>query len=311
MSKLFISCLAASAMLFVSCKDTKKQEENTEREKVTVEHISGTTEVLKNPKNVVVIAYGALDSFDELGIPVKGAPKTNLPSYLDKYAKDESIVDIGGIKEPNLEKVNAADPELIVIGARTAAMVDEFNKIAPAVNLDVDAKDYMTSFKNNQIAIGKMFGKEEQVEKELKDIDARIAKINEAAAKSDKKALIVLTNEGRMSAYGPGSRFGIIHDVFGVKPADNKIEVATHGQSISNEFIKEMNPDYIFVIDRGAAIKRATMTKEAFANALIQQTNAYKNDKIVFLNPEVWYLSGGGLKSIKMMITEVENAIAE
>ncbi|MGL4584126.1 MAG: ABC transporter substrate-binding protein, partial [Flavobacterium sp.] len=118
-------------------------------------------------------------------------------------------------------------------------------------------------------------------------------------------------NEGRLSAYGKGSRFGIIHDVFGVKPADQKIEVSTHGQAISNEFIKELNPDYIFVIDRGAAIKRATMGKEEFANALVKQTNAYKNDKIILLNPEVWYLSGGGLKSIKMMLDEVEQAIAE
>lgn len=311
MSKFLISCIAASALLFASCKETKKEESNEAREKVTVQHTSGSAEVTVNPENVVILSYGALDSFDELGLDVKGAPIGNLPAYLDKYNKADGVVNVGGIKDPNMEKINEVSPELIIIGARTASMLDEFNKIAPTLNLDVDAKDYMNSFKNNQRTIGKIFGKEDVVEKELKDIDARIAKINEIAAKSDKKALIVLTNEGRMSAYGPGSRFGIIHDVFGVKPADQKIEVATHGQSVSNEFIKEMNPDYIFVIDRGAAIKRATMSKEEFANALVQQTNAYKNDKIIFLNPEVWYLSGGGLKSIKMMISEVENAIAE
>lgn len=311
MSKFLISCVAASALIFTSCKENKTETTSESVEKVSVQHLSGTTEVIINPKNTVVLTYGVMDSFEDLGIEFKGAPMGNIPAYLGKYAEDKNISDVGGIKEPNMEKVNAIEPELIIISARTAAMYDEFSKIAPTINLDIDTKDYMNSFKANQRTIGKLFGKEEKVEQELKAIDNRVAKINEATAKSDKTALVVLANEGRLSAYGKGSRFGIIHDVFGVKPADQKIEVSTHGQAISNEFIKELNPDYIFVIDRGAAIKRATMSKEEFANALVKQTNAYKNDKIIFLNPEVWYLSGGGLKSIKMMLDEVEQAIAE
>ncbi len=313
MSKFMVSCLAASVFLFVSCKETKNEEKNSASEStevITVDHLSGTSEVKVNPKNPVVLTYGVLDTFDELGIPVKGVPGSNLPAYLDKY-KDAAYENVGGIKEPNAEKVNATDTELIIISGRTAVMYDEFKKIAPTINLDVDAKDYMNSFKKNQRIIGQLFGKEEQVEAELKDIDARIAEIKAINEKSDKKGLIVLANEGRLSSYGKGSRFGIIHDVFGLKPADENIEAATHGQVISNELIKELNPDYIFVIDRGAAIKRATLGKEEFANALVQQTNAYKNDKIIFLNPETWYLSGGGLKSIKMMIEEVENAVKE
>lgn len=311
MSKFLISCVAASALIFTSCKENKTETTSENVEKVSVQHLSGTTEVNVNPKNTVVLTYGVMDSFEDLGIEFKGAPMGNLPAYLGKYAEDKNISDVGGIKEPNMEKVNAIEPELIIISARTASMYDEFSKIAPTINLDIDTKDYMNSFKANQRTIGKLFGKEEKVEQELKAIDNRVAKINETTAKSDKTALVVLANEGRLSAYGKGSRFGIIHDVFGVKPADQKIEVSTHGQAISNEFIKELNPDYIFVIDRGAAIKRATMSKEEFANALVKQTNAYKNNKIIFLNPEVWYLSGGGLKSIKMMLDEVEQAIAE
>lgn len=312
MSKFMISCVAASLMLFVSCKETKTNEQIAEGEVksvIEVSHLSGTSKVEHNPKNPVVLSYGILDSFDELAIPVKGIPKGNLPSYLAHYAKDTNIIDVGGIKEPNMEKVNECEPELIIISARTASMYDETSKIAPTVNMDVDLLHYMDSFKANQRTIGKLYDKEAEVEEQLKDIDARIAAINKLTSSSDKRALVVLANEGKLSAYGKGSRFGIIHDVFGVKPVDSNIEASTHGQVISNEFIKEANPDYIFVIDRGAAIKRATIGVEEFANVLIQQTNAYKNNKIIFLNPETWYLSGGGLKSIKMMITEIETAI--
>ncbi len=310
MNKFLVSCIAASFVLFASCDQANKKEVDPNAKQITVDHLSGQTSVPENPENVVILHYGILDTYDDLDIPAKGFPKASLPSYLQGHQNDPSAVDVGGIKEPNFEKVNELDPELIIISTRQAALYDELSKIAPTINLDIDRENYIESFKANQRVIGELYGKQEQVEKELEDIDKRIAAINAITSDSDKTALIVLVNEGRFSAYGPGSRFGIIHDVFGVKPADKNLDAtATHGQVISSEFIKEVNPDYLFVIDRGAAVKRAKMDKEEFANELIKQTNAYNEDNIVFLNPEIWYLSGGGLKSIKMMVEEIENAV--
>lgn len=62
--------------------------------------------------------------------------------------------------------------------------------------------------------------------------------------------LVVLSNGGKVSAFGPGSRFGMVHEVFGVKPADENVEVAQHGQNVSFEYIVDLDPDYLFVIDR-------------------------------------------------------------
>lgn len=307
MNRIILSSLALMAFLSFSCKGNQEKESTDDRNVITVKHQSGTTEVVEYPKNTVILNYGIADTFEELDIDFKGTSKAILPSYLKGL--DPSIVDVGNIVTPNMEKINELDPELIIISGRQAAMYEEFLKLAPTLNLNVDMSDYMESFKENQRIIGRLFDKTEEVEKELKEIDARIDKIRKETLNMDKKALIVLTNEGRMSAYGSGSRFGIIHDVFGLSAVDETIEVSTHGQPISNEFIQEKNPDYLFVIDRGAAIKRETLNKESFANDLIKTTNAYKNDKIIFLSPDIWYLSGGGLKSIKLMIDEVEKAI--
>ncbi len=59
------------------------------------------------------------------------------------------------------------------------------------------------------------------------------------AEASANNALVVLVNEGQLSAYGKGSRFGLIHDTFGFKAADDKIEASTHGQSVSYEYVLE------------------------------------------------------------------------
>ena len=46
--------------------------------------------------------------------------------------------------------------------------------------------------------------------------------------------------------------------------------------------------------------------KDSVENELVKKTDAYKNNKIIYLNGEYWYLSGGGLLSMKEMIEEVE-----
>lgn len=312
MKKVSLSGLLLAFLIMSSCSGSVKdnaQNENASQDTMTITHHLGKTAIVKNPQKVVLLNYGIIDSFDELGIKMAGLPKANLPSYLSKYATDDSILDIGNLMDPNFEKINELGPDLIIIAARQAKLYDELSKIAPTIYMDIDKDNYVASFEANNRQLGQIFGKEAEVEKALTDIQSKIAAINKKTQASDKKGLIVLVNEGRYSAYGKGSRFGIIHDVFGVKPADDHIEVATHGQSVSNEFIQKINPDYLFVIDRGAAIKKNDLDKKSFANPLIEQTTAYKNDKIIFLSPDVWYLSGGGLKSVAMMVDEIEKAL--
>lgn len=39
-------------------------------------------------------------------------------------------------------------------------------------------------------------------------------------------------------------------------------------------------------------------------------TRAYRNGHIVYLEPSYWYLSGGGLQSLAMMIADIEQALS-
>ncbi len=125
----------------------------------------------------------------------------------------------------------------------------------------------------------------------------------------DEKALVILSNDDKISAYGPKSRFGLIHDVFGVKPVDEKIEASTHGMSVSFEYVVENDPDILYVVDRSAVVDGESSAKQVVENKLVEKTKAYKNDRIVYLNPEIWYLSGGGLISVEMMVDEIAESL--
>lgn len=315
MKKITIAMMMFAVMLVLAAcggsDDEKSGDDNasdTEYMEIKHELDDKPVKVAKNPEKVVVFDFGILDTLDELGVEVAGVPQKNIPSYLDKYESDD-YTNIGGLKEPDLEAIHAMNPDVIFISGRQSDMYDELSDIAPTVYVGLDTTNYMDSFKANMDLVAEMFDKEDEMAKELEDIDQRIEDIQEKAEASDEKALIVLGNQGKVSAYGQGSRFGLIHDVFNFKAADEKIESSTHGQDISFEYILETNPDVLFVIDRDAAIGGDASAKDSIENSLVEKTNAYKNDAIYYLDPNYWYLSGGGLLSIKEMISEIEKAL--
>lgn len=298
------ACLFATILL-ASCNSGASSEATTNQETIEIIHEQGTTNVVKNPKRVVVFDLGTLESLHELGIEPIGIPKSNMPAHLAFYKDNAAIEDVGTVKEPNFEKINALNPDLIIISARLQKYYEELSKIAPTIYLGVDLKDYVGSFEKNMKTIGNIFDKTTEADAKIKEVEAKIETAKQAITKADVKALIVLYNNGKFSAYGKSSRFGFIHDVLGVKVADETIEVSTHGQSISSEFIQQLNPDVLFIVDRSAVVNSTTTNKKEIENPLIQQTNAFKNGKIIYLDPQVWYLSGGGVTSTEMMTDEV------
>ncbi|MCM3065704.1 siderophore ABC transporter substrate-binding protein [Priestia flexa] len=316
MKKLYMVFLAALlAVIVAACgsneasttADNEKKETKKE-ETITVQHELGETKVDKNPDKIVVFDFGTLDSMDKLGINVTGVPQDSMPSYLSKY-EDKKYENVGGLKEPDFEKISEINPDLIIISGRQADQYDEFTKIAPTIHMGLDTENYMTSFKKNAQTLGEIFGKEAEVEKEVAAVEKTMATVKEEAQASKKNGLIVLVNEGKVSAYGPGSRFGIIHDELGITPVDAGIEASTHGQGVSFEYIVEKNPDYLFVVDRSAVVGGESSAKQALENELIKKTKAYKEGNIVYLDPNYWYLSGGGLLSVAEMAKEIEKAV--
>lgn len=249
---------------------------------------------------------GTLDTLDKLGVEVAAVPHDGLPEYLSKY--EGTTENAGGLKEPDFEKINEIAPDLILISGRQSDAYEELSKIAPTVYVGVDTTKYMESFEENVTLLGKIFGKEKEAAKEFASVEENITALKEKAP-TDKKGLIILASGGKVSAYGPDSRFGIIHDVFGVPAVDDKLEVSTHGQSISFEYIAEKDPDYLFVVDRDAVAGDGAAAKETVENDIVKNTKAYKEGNIIYLDPNYWYLSGGGLESVDSMVKEVSEGI--
>lgn len=274
---------------------------------VVIEHSLGTVTVPVNPKKAVVFDFGMLDTIAELGVDTELAVAvSSLPEYLNQYSSNTGV---GTIKEPDLEAIFEFEPEVIIISGRQSSYYDQLSEIAPTVYVELNSETYMEDFEKNVNIAAQIFGKEDIVADKIAEIKQQAVDVKAIADTKEEKALILLTNDGSISAYGKGSRFGIIHDLLGVKAADENIEASTHGQEANYEYISKVNPDIIFVVDRtevGGGVGDADVVLD---NELVNGTNAAKNDRIVALDPDVWYVSGGGLQSVTEMIKVVGEAI--
>ena len=300
--KLLLSTLAALVLGLAGCQSSMT---------VTTDNNQSVV-VPKSPSKVVVMNYGALDTLDALGKGsiVIGAPLSVLPSYLEQY-KNANIADTGNMKEPSIDAIKQAKPQLIIIDGRQASKTQELSKIAPVINLSVDAKNYLESTKKHINLLADITGTENTASTLIQALDVKINNAQSVAQSSPKKAIVAIHNDGKMILINASSSAALIHDVLKVKRAvPFFIQPINNGERpkptfIDNNYISDVKPDIIYVVDRSKAIGQTAM-KEDFFDAKIL---AASNTQVVYLTPDLWYLSGGGAESLDRQIDEVINGL--
>ncbi|MGO1816739.1 MAG: siderophore ABC transporter substrate-binding protein, partial [Sphingobacterium sp.] len=308
--KTLIGLVIALAM--IGCQSGTKKQGPTDSagdDQIRIEHKLGESLVNENPDRVVTLDIGALETLKELGVKPVGIPKQHLPDYLMNLRDDPDMSDVGSVIEPNIEAIAALGPDLILISTRQERHYQELSKIAPTVFIGTDNKNYLASFEDNTLMLGSIFSKTALTQKKLDSLHAKIDKARKKFESLPTKGLFLIYNNGRFNAYGKGSRFGFVHDVLGIKPVLDLNDESVHGQRISNELIAEANPDYLFIVDRNAAVTGQKASHEEIENKLIQQTSAYRNEQVFYLNPDVWFISGGGLTSVELMVDDIVELI--
>ncbi len=202
MKKYVLGLTVIFGLVLSGCTSDKKEDTTKESvvsekiEKVTVTDSNGEKlEINQDPKKVVVFDMGALDTIRELGKEdtVIGAPLKTLPTYLDSY---KGVENAGGMKEPDLEKINAMQPELIIISGRQEDMKQELEKIAPTLYLDVDNKEAWQSTMANIETIGTIYDKEDEAKEKVQELTVKRDNLRKMTEKSGKTGLMSLVNEG-------------------------------------------------------------------------------------------------------------------
>jgi iron complex transport system substrate-binding protein len=285
---------------------------NIAGEDETPEYEPTEVEVPRNPENIVVFDMASLDTIGALGGQVSGAPLDSVPDYLQGYLADDAFA-AGTLFEADLLAIEAQQPDLIVIGGRSAGLYPDLSEIAPTVDLSISGS-FLETLERNTTFLGEVLGAEEQAASALAGLEAGINDAQAATADAG-TGLGLMVSGGKLSALSPSggdmsgrnARGGLIYDVFGVAPVVDDIASATHGEPVSFEFLLEQNPDYLWVVDRDAATgaEDSQAAAAVLDNPIVKQTTASTRDQIIYLNPTAWYIVFGGLDTTQLMIDDV------
>lgn len=352
--KRLISMFLAAVLCFslAACSsDSSEEEKSTDESKtVTVTALNGASETVEvevpyDPQHIAVVDMAMLDIIDNLGLGdrVVGCSQTSL-DYLQKYVTDDSIANLGSIKEADMEAIMECEPDIIFMGGRMSDSYDELCEIAPVVRLTADSSDgVLAGTKKNAQIIASIFGKEAEVEEKFADFDSRIEALKEAA--EGKTAVVGMCTSGGFNIVGDSGRCSVIgrevgfenlgndataeegsseersskgnrsgHGSSDSSESNNGENTSNHGSEASFELIVSLAPDYIFVMDRDAAIgtNGAQLAKDIMENELVMSTEAYKNGNLVILeHPGIWYTAEGGITSFGFMLSDLESAILD
>lgn len=268
----------------------------------------GLVEVEHPVDRIAVFDIAALDTIDRLGVAVAGIPeKLYLPQLEHLHGAGEPV---GNIFEPDLEALSALAPDLVILGGRSSLKVDSTAQVATTIDMTMDGDNLVEQAKQRLFDYGMLFGKQAQAEAIAADLEQEIAATRQAIAGKG-SALIIMTNGPKITAYGPGSRFGWVHATLDLPAAVADVETAIHGEAVSFEFLHRADPDWLIVVDRASAIGSSEQSARAtLDNELVAGMKAWKTGQVIYLPAADFYIAAGGVQATERVLQSLRAAFS-
>lgn len=322
-SKLIFAFFVAFIFVLVGCSDSTNDTDGQDNDSVETSDTAdqfndsddgaiveitdahGTVTVPVNPKNVVSLDNRSFETLSDWGIELAAAPKDVMPSD-SPYVDDESVQNIGNHREPNLEVIATVDPDLVIVGQRFASYYEDIKELVPnavVIDLNIDVSEetdtpgdnLVNGFKDITTNLGQIFDKNAEAEQLITDFDQAIEEAKTAYNGTDTiMSVVVSGGDINFSAPHSGRVWGPLYEIFDWVPS-LEIEDASsdhQGDDISVEAIAQSNPDWIFVMDRDAAISStedAVPAQDVIDDSpALQNTTAISEGQVIYAPADIY-----------------------
>lgn len=321
-SRWLVALVAAAALALSGCGGAADAGSTTAvatddtRSSVTITDNGGEKTITLPITSYVALDNRTFETLNAWNLKPAAAARALMPAT-NPWKADESIQDIGNHREPNLDLIVAANPQVIISGQRFTQFNDKIAALVPdAVIINVDPREgepFDSELKRQNTILGEIFNKQAEAEKLNADFDAAVARAK-AAYQPETTVMAVTTSGGNIGYLAPtvGRTLGPVFDIVGMTPA-LKVEGSSddhQGDDISVEAIAKSNPDLVMVMDRDAAVATAEAgykpANELIKNsAALQNVSAVKSDAIVYMPADTY--TNEGIQTY----TEFFNALAD
>lgn len=273
-----------------------------------VQHALGETCVPNQPQRVIALSVPTLG--DALALGVKPIASIvyfdDAPPYLANHL--ESIETLGKEEQPNLEKILALKPDLIIgIKDSTEATYTQLSQIAPTV---ADEWEGYPSWRDHFNFVAEVLGKTEEAKQVWANYDQRIAALKTALGDrvQDLEISFVHICCGTIDIDLKNSFNGsILADVGLRRPAAQAVPIAGGITSLSEERLMDIDGDVLFVATDG---KEATQKlAELKQNPLWKNLRAVQQNRVYPVNYPTW--RGGNPLAANAVIDDLFKYLVE
>lgn len=270
-----------------------------------IKHAMGETVVPAHPVRVVTLDMGELDAALALGIKPVGSVTIfddgTFPAYLGDAT--EGIEPVGTIASPNLEKIAALKPDLILSSKlRDEERYELLSQIAPTVFAERLGDAWLDNF----LLFADAMGEKEQGEAKAAAYKQRLADLNSKLKEQGDIPVVSMVRfmkGGQVRMYNNGSFIGTILTGAQLgRPEAQTVEDKVWSE-VNKETLSAVDGDVIFYGIYGADDESSLADYEQ--DPLWQQLNAIKNNKIFRVDDDYWFTSIG-LIAANLVIDDLE-----
>jgi iron complex transport system substrate-binding protein len=252
-----------------------------------VSHALGKTCVPAQPQRVIVLSVPTLGNTLALGVKPIGSIVyfDNPPPYLAKHLN--SIKILGKEEQPNLEKILALNPDLIIgLKNSTEAVYNQLSQIAPTI---VDDWTGYPSWRDHFNFVAEALGKTEAAEQVWANYNQRIASLKATLGDrvQDLEVSFVHICCGTVDMDLRNSFNGsILEDVGLRRPPAQAVPVAGGIVLLSEERVMDIDGDILFVATDGS--ESARKLAELKQKPLWKKLRAVQQNRVYPVNYPTW-----------------------
>lgn len=220
---------------------------STDMRRVRVQHAFGETEIPVNPTRVVVWGYTTIEAVVAHGIQPIGVPDNMVDEMRHLSLNRETVAEIGAPGQPNLEKIAALKPDLILTSKHRIR--DEYPllaQIAPTVVFDIDSN---TEWKELTQLCGEALNKQAETEKLAAAYDAKLQKVRAQFSQNSRQpqVSVVYLHPEFIGAMGTATFPGSVLADAGIARPPSQAQ-AQGPRNISLEALELLDGDALYIV---------------------------------------------------------------
>jgi iron complex transport system substrate-binding protein len=274
----------------------------------TVDTLYGAINIPDEPVRVVVLDDAALDTALSVGVKPVGTLATRggtqVPDYLQEKAGAIEIV--GSVREPNLEAIFAAQPDMIIANSGTdRALYDKLSQIAPTL---------VSTYKNGEPwekgiqFYAQALNKNEAVQTQIDEIHNRLTSLK-AKVPAAQTVSVVRWNPQGPIVMSDQLFVGQLLESLGMKSPSiaQGMGGRPHSDTLSLENLSQVDGDWLFLAtlnSDGQAALEAARSQPAF-----ERLEAVKQGHVEAVDGQIWS-SGYGVLAADQVLDTLEATLA-